>query len=279
MSQTDTASGECIKVLSVDGHVIHVNTAGLRLLEIDSAHTLGGARYADIWPTETRQRVAKAIRDAVNGHSTAFEGYCPTFAGTPRWWETMFYSDKIRGGSNTVVIGVSRDISLQRAAELADQAARERFALLAGAACDGVLVMGADGRCTYVNPAAASLLGYGATALVGRTLGNVLHGRGQGAPAEFPGHSPLVYAARSGRPACFEYERITHKRGHKISVSVAVHPVSPVRPWCAAVITMAAAHKAEEPVERRFDSSNRPQFLVEIEGARVIERSMLITRD
>jgi PAS domain S-box-containing protein len=258
---------ECVKVLSTDGRVIHINSGGRELLELEPEHDLGGLRYADLWPLEIRQRVARAIRDAVNGSSSSLEGYCPTFAGTPRWWETVFYADKIRGGASTVVIGISRDISLHRSEALAAQAAKEQFAHLAEASDTGVLAIGHDGTCVYCNAAAASILGHTAGALIGRPLEQIIHRRGTGSQAEFPGLSPILKATLSDTPTRFEYERVTHRSGHGISVTCVVYPIAAKTRWCGSIVTLASTFRSGLVSEFQLEQTEAPALIVEIESA------------
>jgi PAS domain S-box-containing protein len=267
MPAIDAAPLECVKVLSTDGRVIHINSDGRELLELEPEQDLGGLRYADFWPMEIRQRVARAIRDAVNGSSSSLEGYCPTFAGTPRWWETVFYADKIRGGASTVVIGVSRDISLHRGEALAAQAARAQFAQLAEASDTGVLAIGHDGVCVYCNAAAATVLGHTATALTGRPLDQILHRRGMGSQAEFPGLSPILQATRANGTTRFEYERVTHRSGHGISVTCAVYPITAKTRWCGSIVTIASTFRPGLVPEFQTEHMEAPAVILEIESA------------
>jgi PAS domain S-box-containing protein len=267
MRANDASPLECVKVLSTDGRVIHINSEGRELLELEPEHDLGGLRYADFWPMEHRQRVARAIRDAVNGSSSSLEGYCPTFAGTPRWWETVFYADKIRGGASTVVIGISRDISLHRGEALAAQVARAQFARLADASDTGVLAIGHDGICAYCNAAAATILGHTATVLTGRALDQILHRRGMGSQAEFPGLSPILRATRASQSTRFEYERVTHRSGHGISVTCVVYPIAAKTRWCGSIVTIASTFRPGLVSEFQMEQTEAPALIVEIESA------------
>jgi PAS domain S-box-containing protein len=267
MPDNNAAPLECVKVLSPDGRVIHINSSGRELLELEPEHDLGGLCYADLWPMENRQRVTRAIRNAVNGSSSSIEGYCPTFAGTPRWWETVFYADKIRGGASTVVIGVSRDISLHRSEALAVQAAKTQFARLADTSDTGVLAIGHDGICVYCNAAAAAILGHTASALIGRPLEQILHRRGVGNQAEYPGLSPILQAALGDKTTRFEYERVTHRSGHGISVTCVVHPIAAKTRWCGSIVTIASTFKSSLVSEFLMEQMETPTLIGEIESA------------
>ena len=61
------SSGDCIKVLDLDGALVSVNPAGMCVLELDDARDILGKRWPDMWPAENRHVVEEAYHSAPEG--------------------------------------------------------------------------------------------------------------------------------------------------------------------------------------------------------------------
>lgn len=84
----------------------------------------------------------------------------------------------------------------QRAEREASHTAQQ-LTLILEAAADGLYGVDVDGRISFVNPAAAQLLGYTTAELVGQSAHDRFHGAGSGAPGDASG-CRLCAAARDG---------------------------------------------------------------------------------
>lgn len=147
------SSLDCIKVLELSGQIRWISSVGLRLLEVDDPQSLAGRLWIDFWRGDTRARAEAAVAAAAAGRVTAFEGFCPTRRGTPKWWDVRITPIFGAGGQPEALLAVSRDVTEQkhlveqlqashdslealvaeRTAGLDRLTARLRFALAAGA--------------------------------------------------------------------------------------------------------------------------------------------------
>lgn len=93
------------------------------------------------------------------------------------------------------------------------------------AAGDGIYVMGRDTRCTYLNPAGASMLGYAAEELVGRSLHEIIHHTHPDGRAHPIAECPIARAVLIGEPAEVFDDVFWHKGGWAVPVSYVVRPV------------------------------------------------------
>jgi PAS domain S-box-containing protein len=81
------SSEDCIKVVDPSGMLLSFNPNGLKAMEIDDPKDVLGKEWLDFWKGDLRQLAAEALIKATNGELAKFEGYCPTFKGTIRYWE------------------------------------------------------------------------------------------------------------------------------------------------------------------------------------------------
>ncbi len=218
------ASPDCIKILSPDGRLKYVNERGLKLMDAASLDVVLDSYYPDMWPVDMRARVADAIKNAAGGAVTHVEGFCPTLKGTPRWWETHFRRLAADDDKGPAVIGVSRDISERRAQDLTVKSTDARFALLVQFASDGICESDAEGRCKFINPAGARMLGYEPHELIGQLLHPLIHHhRADG--SEYPeAECPIRLSALTGGSAHVSGEVFWHKEGHQVPTRYSIYP-------------------------------------------------------
>ncbi|MBI3889639.1 PAS domain-containing protein [Candidatus Saccharibacteria bacterium] len=81
------SSEDCIKVLDLDNRLMSFNPNGLKVMEIDDEKSVIGKDWLNLWETEMKQKAQDALAIARTGKLARFEGYCPTFKGTMKYWE------------------------------------------------------------------------------------------------------------------------------------------------------------------------------------------------
>lgn len=98
-------------------------------------------------------------------------------------------------------------------------------ALILSAAGEGIYGINADGKTTFVNPAAERLLGYKAGELIGRDIHSAIHhSHGDGSP--YPSRTCPIYAAfADGEVHCVDNEVFWRKNGQPIPVEYTSTPI------------------------------------------------------
>ena len=112
---------ECVKVLDRNGTVVHMNPAGLRMVEADSPdQVIGTCVYPLI--KEEHLEAFRAVNQSVfnGGKGGRLEFEIRGFKGTERIFETNVVP--LRGGNQDVIgaLSVTRDVTSRRQAELRD---------------------------------------------------------------------------------------------------------------------------------------------------------------
>jgi PAS domain S-box-containing protein len=104
-------SGDCIKIINLDGQVCLLNPGGVVALELEHSQQLLGNIWADVWPEENRHLASNAFNRAKRGQSGNFQAFCPTAKGNPRWWDVVTSPVLNEAGAVKEVMVVSRDVS------------------------------------------------------------------------------------------------------------------------------------------------------------------------
>jgi PAS domain S-box-containing protein len=145
------SSADCIKVLDLSGKIEWMSDGSLIAMEIAVFSHVAGADWPGFWKGDLSAEAKRALAAARAGDIGRFQGFCPTFKGTPRWWDVVV--TPILGPTGQVVrlLATSRDITQQHRAEEALTGARD-IALQASGAKDRFLAALSHELRTPLNP-------------------------------------------------------------------------------------------------------------------------------
>lgn len=105
-SQTD-----CVKVLDSEATLLSFSDHGYKIMEIDDPKDVIGKNWLEFWQGEMAPKARDAFERAKSGHYAYFEGFCPTFKGTPKWWQVSIVPLKNSLGEVEWIISMSRDMT------------------------------------------------------------------------------------------------------------------------------------------------------------------------
>jgi len=110
---------DCVKVLDMNGRLVHMNVPGLCAMEIDDFGSVCGQPWETLWPAEARGDIARSVTRATGGEVFSFQAYSPTAKGKPKWWEvTVSPARNTDGGQVVRLLAVSRDITERKQVEI-----------------------------------------------------------------------------------------------------------------------------------------------------------------
>lgn len=164
------SSTDCIKILDLDGNLIHMSPNGQRLLEITDIGPYLNSSWIDFWSGKEKVAAREACARARNGDVGTFQGFGPTPKGTPKWWHTVV--TPIRGGRGNIehLLAVSRDVTEQKQAREAVHESEERFAKAFKANPQPMsLTTLAEGKYLDVNESFLIMSGYTRDEVIGQT--------------------------------------------------------------------------------------------------------------
>ena len=181
-----TSSGDCIKVLDLEGRLLFMNDGGQRIMGITEFATLKGTFWQDFWPEHGRPMVHAAVAAAREGGTRQFQEAARTFTGIEKFWDVRVLPMLDPHGQPATLLAVSRDISEQHSTNRALRELNETLEQRVRAATqerdriwhvsrDLLGVADGDGVWRSINPAWSHTLGWGYHDIVGRTLDWLLH--------------------------------------------------------------------------------------------------------
>ncbi len=127
------ASGDCIKVLDLDGRLNFMSEGALRLMEVNDFGSVRGCPWPDFWEGAGNVAACQALDAARAGRLGHFQGTAPTLKGRLRCWDVQVTPILDAAGQPERLLVVSRDITEQREVQLRLQASEERLSRALGA--------------------------------------------------------------------------------------------------------------------------------------------------
>lgn len=119
------ASVDCIKMINLDGSLQRMNRSGCIALGIDVKSKFG-MKWVDLVPQSMKRRVRRAIAVAATGKRARFSGSTQLPGQPVQHWDNILTPLLDPAGRPISILCVSREITLQRAAEARLRAASER---------------------------------------------------------------------------------------------------------------------------------------------------------
>jgi PAS domain S-box-containing protein len=111
------SSPDSLAMLNLEGRVDEITAQGCLLMEIDDVAAVARSRWIDLWTGNESAAAEKALIEARAGGTGRFQGYRPTFKGTPKWWDVIVRPVLGADGRPESLLAVSRDISEVKRAE------------------------------------------------------------------------------------------------------------------------------------------------------------------
>jgi PAS domain S-box-containing protein len=118
---------ECVKQLAVDGSVLHMNRAGLNMIEADSLDQVLGQSVQQMVTPEYREAFMGLTQKVFSGESGELIFELQGLKGSRRWLET--HATPLRDAESQIIalLGITRDITERKSIEDALEAERRQL--------------------------------------------------------------------------------------------------------------------------------------------------------
>jgi diguanylate cyclase (GGDEF)-like protein/PAS domain S-box-containing protein len=235
-------------VVDRSGHIRQVNSAARRAAP---ALTIGSDQHTHFHPsTLTRDRCPICTAVAEGRRVDDMELHYPD-AGR---WRLLSVAPLSFGPMTQAMVQVIYDITNRKEAELARRAAENRTRLLLESVGEGICGVDREGRISFVNAAAARMLGYAPDAIIRQPLHALVHH--QDTSNEVTAECPMHRALTDGRPHRSEKEFFLRSDGTTLPVAYVAMPLVEEGRIIGAVVSFldiserlaaaAALHDSEE---------------------------------
>ena len=169
------SSGDCIKILDLDGNLIYMTEGGQRVMEVTDFNAIKGCPWPDFWQDKGNADAKAAVAAAQAGKTGHFQGFATTMAGTPKWWDVTVTLIRDAEGKPDRLLSVSRDITESRLADMAVRESEARFKTFAQAMPHQVWSATPDGQLDWFNDQVFSYSGLKFADLVGNKWARMVH--------------------------------------------------------------------------------------------------------
>ena len=165
----------CIKRVAADGTLLHMNPAGLDLIEAKEENEVLGLSVFDLVVPEHLNAFRKMHQNVLKGEAQTLQFEVQGLNGTRRWMET--YAVPFRNPTTNEVeqLAVTHDITERKTTEERTKQLSIQNELILLSAGDGIYGLNLQGQATFINPAGAKMLGYTPQELIGHFMHSLIH--------------------------------------------------------------------------------------------------------
>ncbi len=213
-----------------------------------AAHEVRGRNCRFLQGDNTDPDAVTALRRA----SAVGEGCAVTLCnyrkdGTPFWNEVTLAPLHDVTGRVIAYVGAQVDVTARVEAE------RQRAlqAAVLDATAEGLYGVDPAGRCTFINPAAAALLGYTPAEVLGRDMHALVHHHRRDGALYPWDECPIHHAATTGRGLRVTDEVVWRRDGTAVPVEYAVEPMRGAAGFAGAVVALVDATERERAARER----------------------------
>ncbi len=275
LQATVEASPECVKLVARDGTLVHMNAAGLAMIDAASLDEVQGTPVLGLVAPEHRDAFSRFIEEVFRGESRTLQFEIVGLKGVRRWLESHAVAVEGPGAPAPVMVAVTRDITQKKAAEDRLREPEALYRALFENAPLGLGIADEAGNLLAFNDAIRAAGGYTAGEI--EAIGNVA--KLYADPAERD--RVLELARRNGYVHRHELQFL-RKDGSAYDALMSLTPVAVAgrRCWLAVVEDLteqrtaeAARHSAEERYRAFIAHSTEAIYRFEVDPPMPVVRS------
>ncbi len=215
----------CIKRVAADGTLLHMNPAGLALVEADNEAEAVGLCVFDLVTPEHREAFEHMHDEVIKGNERMLQFEIQGMKGTRRWMETYAVPFLNPISNEMEHLAVTHDITARKTDEARIQHLFRKNELILSSAAEGIYGLDLDGKTTFVNPAAAQMLGYEPQELIGSVMHDTVHHTKPDGSHYPKDQCPMYFALQDGKIHHIDQECLWRKDGTSFPVEYTSTPI------------------------------------------------------
>jgi hemerythrin-like metal-binding protein/PAS domain S-box-containing protein len=149
----------CIHEIDLDGNLVSMNPAGLKMMGVEGESEICGLRYLDVPIAGDRKRISDLLDRAFRGERSTFE-FSADGGSELLHFSSCFEPIKDGQGNVNKLIGVTEDITERKRREILIRERDERYRSAIESAHDGFWLVDMEGNILDVNDAYTKRSGY-----------------------------------------------------------------------------------------------------------------------
>lgn len=216
-----------------NGAFIKTNPAFSETLGYTEAELVSKPFIEFVHPGDKQATIDEMARQQQKGITFNFENRYICKDGSLRWlaWRAIYNQDE------GITYAIARDITERKIAEEALEKLSHKIGLILNSAGEGIYGLDLAGKVTFINPAAARMLGYAVEELLGRQSHETWHHHNpDGTPLQVEQCS-LNELLKEGTPGAAENEVFWKKDGKMLPVEYTSTPIFEAEKLVGAVVT------------------------------------------
>ena len=223
-----SVSGTMILALDQNGRVRSINDSGCRVLGCSAKEIVGRDWFSSFIPVESQERCRNHFAEVLESPEQEIfhlENQVISRTGM-RTIDWRIIVTRNREGRSNGILCSGEDVSDARESDRRFHMLSHRNETILNAAGDGIYGVDKNGLATFINPAAADMLGYGADDLIGHPLHDLIHhtrANGSAYPAD---ECLILKAAREGMQGKVSDDVFWRKDGSSFPVEYTATPIS-----------------------------------------------------
>ncbi len=261
---------DAVIMLDDAGNIAYWNPAAERIFGYSAEEVVGKGMHALFAPARYRETYEKGFaafrvsgEGPVIGKTLELEALRKDGSEFPI--ELSVSAVRLKGRWHAV--GILRDITARKHAEEEVRHLSRQNRLILDSAGEGIYGVDLDGRCTFVNPAAAKMLGYAPEELVGRPAHEIFHhSHADGSP--YPEtECPVQKAHRKGQVYRGTHEVYWRKDGSRFPIEYVSVPIvedGQILGAVASFLDITERQRAEAALRHSEDSLKEAQRIAHI---------------
>lgn len=163
------SDGSCLKEIDLHGRLQAMAPEGMLVMGVCDFETLRGADWLGFWQGDAAAPARLAFEQASTGKFSRFSGFCPTVAGTPKWWDVLLLPVHDSRGRVESILSLSWDVTDLKSGTEALRVSNTEYRNLLDVLDDGFYRLDRNWRFVQANARAESILGQGES-VIGKTL-------------------------------------------------------------------------------------------------------------